>query len=141
MALDTQGSVLYVADTLNDRGQAWPLTISVPPDVIRPRAELADLPTAPVERGVVVQIRGRAVDAHFARYRLTLTGGGSTSVVVDSDQPVWLGLLGQVKTADFAPGAYQLELVVEDAAGNTGRASAYLVILPKPEPLVAAPGW
>jgi hypothetical protein len=44
-----------------------------------------------------------------------------------------------VKTAAFLPGGYELELMVEDAAGNAGRASRILGILPKPEPLVTAP--
>ncbi|MEK7477133.1 MAG: S8 family serine peptidase [Candidatus Coatesbacteria bacterium] len=139
LALDTQTSCLYVADTLNDRGQRWPLRLSVAPDLIRPRAELGELPATSVERGVMVIVRGRAVDAHFSRYRLTLKGAGTTSMLVDSGEPVWLGELGRLKTAAFLPGSYELELVVEDAAGNMGRASRFLMIAPKPEPLVVAP--
>jgi hypothetical protein len=120
-------------------GQAWPLRISPPPDVIPPRAELAELP-ASVERGAVVPVRGRAVDARLARYRLILTGGGASSVIADSQVPVWLGALGQVRTAGFAPGGYRLDLVVEDRAGSVGTASRYLVIAPRPVPLVSAPG-
>jgi len=138
LALDTQTSVLYVADTLNDRGQAWPLRLSAAPDLIPPRAELSQPPSS-VERGTVLTIRGRAVDAHFAKYRLTLTGGGTSSVVVESTGPVWLGELGTIRTAEFAPGGYRLELVVEDRAGKVGRDSRFLAIVPKPEPLVAVP--
>ena len=87
----------------------------------------------------MVIVRGRAVDAHFSRYRLTLKGAGTTSMLVDSGEPVWLGELGRLKTAAFLPGSYELELVVEDAAGNMGRASRFLMIAPKPEPLVVAP--
>ena len=139
LALDTQVSALYVADTLNNRGERWPLRLADVPDVIRPRAELIPASGESVERGPVVAVRGRAVDAHFARYRLTLTGAGTSSVLVDSDQPVWLGVLGEVKTSAFLPGTYSLDLVVEDRAGLTGRASRVLVILPKPEPIVAVP--
>jgi sugar lactone lactonase YvrE len=139
LALDTQTSCLYVADTLNNRGARWPLRLSAVPDWIRPRAELKELAGSPFERGTVAVIRGRAVDAHFARYRLILTGASGASVLVDSSQPVWLGILGQLKTGAFEPGGYRLDLVVGDHAGNTSQATRFLAILPKPEPLVAGP--
>jgi hypothetical protein len=120
LALDTLRVHLFVADSLNNRAQRWLVRDIPPEDHIRPRAEvISPFDFAPVHVGSDVEISGRAVDAYFKKYVISVTGQAGTVVLVNSDQPVWKGLLAVWQTSGLAPGIYRINLVVEDLVGNT----------------------
>lgn len=119
LGLDTLGIHLYVADTQNSRGQRWLVGYLPPTDTVQPRADL--LAPADYSHFVIgsrVSISGRAVDAYFKRYSLSASWLGGSTVISESDQPVWKGSLGEWDTEGLTPGLYEIILQVEDQIGN-----------------------
>jgi len=122
LALDTTNKYLYVADTLNNRGQRF--TMGTPPsDSIIPRAELFRMENMVEPVGTRIEIRGRAVDAYFKHYVISIMDSLGTTMLIDSDKPVWKGILGVWDTLEYSPGKYIVRLIVEDDSGNVSEDS------------------
>jgi DNA-binding beta-propeller fold protein YncE len=128
LAVDSHESVVYVADTGNNRIVAIP--IRRVPDTTSPRA-LVVSPSASVTVTGVVDVRGIAADAYFAQYTLE-AGAGDTpeafAPVAVSSTPVWGDSLGSWDTTNLAPGPYTLRLTVVDASGNTTVATVTVIV-------------
>jgi len=123
LALDTTNNYLYVADTLNNRGQKFTVMGQQPPDVIMPRAEIFVMDNMVEAIGSRLEIKGRAVDAYFKHYVISIMDSSGTTMLVDSDKPVWKGILGVWDTLEYNPGKYTIRLIVEDDYGNVSEDS------------------
>jgi hypothetical protein len=98
-------------------------------DRIKPRAELLPITNGGVvRRGSILTFRGRAVDAHLKRYRITATGPDGDILVAESETPVWSGNLGTWSTAGVTPATYRVTLLVEDRSGNVASAEIPVTI-------------
>jgi hypothetical protein len=127
--------MLYVADTGNNRIVA--IRIRHAADTIPPRA----LITGPAGGSVVsgdVDVIGIAADAYFLRYRLEYGAGSAPedyTLITESTEPIWNGVLGKWDTGTLQPGSYRLRLTVEDRAGNKTMAEATVEVR-EPAPLI-----
>jgi membrane peptidoglycan carboxypeptidase len=70
--------------------------------------------------GASVNLEGWAWSQQMRSYRIEYSPvtGGAWSLIGQSSSPVRGGVLGVWQTSGLAPGAYNLRVVVEDAAGN-----------------------
>jgi len=101
-------------------------------DIIWPRAELitpADYSSVVI--GAKVEVQGRAVDAYFKRYLLSVSWSGGSTLLSDSAQPVWKGALGTWDTQGVNPGVYELSLRVEDQIENATEAKRTIILVHK----------
>ncbi len=123
VALDSQESILYVADTGNNRIVG--IRIKRPADdTLSPRALISSPATEATVSGVV-DVRGIAADAHFAEYQLEFGSGESPlsfAPIAFSSEPVWNDSLGLWDTRNLETGVYTLRLTVTDKSGNTAAA-------------------
>jgi outer membrane protein assembly factor BamB len=137
-ALDREESMLYVADTGNNRIVGIPIRRGQA-DTLVPRAVIS----TPVDNQTVngvVEVRGIAADAHFASYVLEY-GAGETPeqfrIIVQSGEPVWGGQLGLWDTSGLAAGTYVIRLTVSDKSGNQSQASIRVILQGTMPPLIA----
>ena len=93
-----------------------------------------------IQPGSDVNIFGRAVDAYFKKYVISVRDETGTSVLLESDKPVWKGVLGVWQTAGLAPGIYRIVLAVEDEVGNRTEAQHSVRLLSASESIVRALG-
>jgi len=128
IALNDEGSVLYVADTGHSRVVAIRLKAEV--DVRAPRAVITS-PAASATVSGLVDVRGVAADAHFGHCVLEyarVQDPDSFFPVTSSTDPVWNGSLGIWDVSRLASGLYLLRLTVTDKAGNTASASVVVSV-------------
>ena len=76
-------------------------------------------------------MQGRAVDAYFKRYLLSVSWSGGSTLLSDSAQPVWKGVLGEWDTQELSPGVYEITLRVEDQIGNAIEAKRTVILVHK----------
>jgi len=138
LTLDRESSVLYVADTGNDRIVV--IRIKHAADTISPRALIA----GPVEGSTVsgsVDMIGIAADAYFAEYSLEYGFGKSPEEflpITMSNAPVWDGLLGNWDIRSLVPGLYSLRLTVLDKSGNTSSTVVEVLVNNQPSTLIVS---
>ena len=140
IALDTQETTLYVADTGNNRFVAIRIKSTIE-DSILPRA-LISSPAVDTSVSSVVDIRGIAADARFDQYILEVGEGRAQEqivfydLIVQSDEPVWNGSLGLWDTRNLESGEYTLRLSVKDKAGNISQTSVVVQVEALPPVLI-----
>jgi hypothetical protein len=137
-ALDREESMLYVADTGNNRIVGIPIRRGQA-DATLPRAVISSPGDNEPVSGVV-EVKGIAADAHFASSVLEY-GVGETPeqfrTIVQSGEPVWGGQLALWDTAALSAGMYVLRLTVSDKSGNQSQASIHVVLQGTTPPLIA----
>jgi outer membrane protein assembly factor BamB len=135
---DDEESMLYVADTGNDRIVGIRIRTDVP-DTIQPRAVLVSPATGATVWGTV-EVKGIAADAYFERYELEYGIGDSPEayrLIATSNEPVWGGQLALWDTAALSAGTYVLRLTVSDKSGNQSQALIRVVLQGTTPPLIA----
>jgi outer membrane protein assembly factor BamB len=139
VAMDRQESMLYIADTGNNRVVGVPIKRGVP-DTVMPRAVILSPAAAGTVTGFV-DVRGIAADAHFAGYKLEYGNGTNPaiwSLIAVSSTPVWDGALGAWDTRNLVPGSYSLRLTVTDKSNNTSSAIVEVQVNNQPSALIVS---
>jgi len=138
LAMNNGESVLYIADTGNDRIVGVKIR-SLMVDSIMPNA-LITSPKASATVFGVVDIRGIAADAYISQYRLEYGKGEAPDTflpIAISNEPIWSGSLGLWDTSTLTTGTYTLRLTVTDKSGNVSQASCLVFVKANAPTLVA----
>ena len=129
LARNADGSLLYVADTGNNRIVGIRIRRTTM-DTVAPDAAI----TSPADGAAVggrVSVLGTAADAHFASYTLAYASGGAPSdftTVAISATPVWGSKLATWDTGGLPIGDYILRLTVTDQAGHMSLAQVSVTV-------------
>jgi hypothetical protein len=95
-------------------------TATQPPPLDAASQPLAMLLQPAVTSGGSVNLEGWAWSENLRSYRVEVSpaSGGTWSVIGQSSSPVRGGTVGVWRTTGYAPGAYNLRIVVQDASGE-----------------------
>ncbi len=126
------------SDTTRTDTQTAPTQIPPTPEPTATQAAPLDAASQPLvvllqpatASGSFVSLEGWAWSQNMQSYRVEVSpaSGGAWSVIGQSSIPVRGGTLGVWRTTGLAPGAYNLRVVVEDAAGQYASSPIQVVL-------------